>query len=143
MAARESRVDPKKWSGAVPQNVCELRYFLGLTHYFCRSVQGYTNLVGSLSNLLQKGTPFVWSADCQAAFAGVKLALTHVLVMPDYDKPFELIEDACGFRIGAALLQEGRPIVFLCHHFNAAERKYGLGEQELLAVVHTMRSWRC
>ena len=143
MAARESRVDPKKWSGAVPQNVCELRYFLGLTHYFCRSVQGYTNLVGSLSNLLQKGTPIVWSADCQAAFAGVKLALTHVLVMPDYDKPFELIEDACGFRIGAALLQEGRPIVFLCHHFNATERKYGLGEQELLAVVHTMRSWRC
>ena len=63
--------------------------------------------------------------------------------MPDYDKPFELIADACGFGIGAALLQEGRPVAFLCRRFSAAERNYGVGEQELLAVVHAMRTWRC
>ena len=89
--------------------------------------------------------PLVWSADCQAAFDGVKLALTTapVLVMPDYDKPFELIADACGFGIGAALLQEGRPVAFLCRKFSAAERSYGIGEQEFLAVVHAMRTWHC
>jgi len=87
----------------------------------------------------------VWSADCQAAFDGVKLALTTtpVLVMPDYHKLFELIADACGSGIGSALLQEGRPIAVLCRQFNAAERNNGVGEQELLAVVHAMRTWRC
>ncbi len=140
------KVDPKKTAvvrdWAVPQNISELRSFLGLTNYFRRFVQGYANLVGSLTNLLRKDVPFVWSADCQAAFDGVKLALTTapVLVMPDYEKPFELIADACGFGVGAALLQQGRPIAFLCRQFNAAERNYGVGEQELLAVVHAMRA---
>ena len=45
-----------------------------------------------------------------------------------------------GFGIGAALLQEGRPIAFLCRNFSATELNYGVGELELLAVVHAMRT---
>ena len=37
----------------------------------------------------------------------------------------------------------GRPVAFLCRKFTDAERNYGVGEQELLAVVHAMRTWRC
>ena len=60
--------------------------------------------------------------------------------MPDYTKPFELI--ASGFGIAVALL-EGRPTAFLCKQFNAAERNYSVGEQELLALVRAMRARRC
>jgi len=73
-------------------------------------------------NLLQKETPFVWFADCQAAFDVVKLAFTTAL---------------------ARLLQKGRPIAFLCRQLSAAERNYGVDEQEFLVVVHAMRTWRC
>ena len=143
------RVDPKKtavvteWT--VPQSVSKLRSFLGLTSYFRRFIQAYANIVGPLNNLLRKDVPYEWTSACQQAFDGVKVALTMapVLVMPDYAQPFELIADACGFGIGAALLQEGRPIAFLCKQFPAAERNYTVGEQELLAVVHAMRTWRC
>ena len=98
-----------------------------------------------MTNLLRKSVSLVWTADCQEAFDGVKLALTAapVLVMPDYAKPFELIADACGFGIGVALLQEGRPVAYLCRKFSPAEYNYGVGEQELLAVVHAMRTWHC
>ena len=143
------KVDPKKtgvvrdW--AVPQTVSDVRAFLGLTNYFRRFVQGYGTLNGALTNLLRKDAPFVSSDACQAAFDGVKLALTSapVLVMPDYSKPFEMIADACGFGHGAALLQEGRPVAYLSRKFTPAERNYGVGEQELLAVVHATRTWRC
>ncbi len=117
-------VDPKntavvtEW--AVPQSVSELRSLLGLTNYFRHFIQAYANLVGPLNNLLRKDVPYEWTSACQQAFEGVKVALTTapVLVMPDYAKPFELIADACGFGIGAALLQEGRPIAFLCKQFS-------------------------
>ena len=87
----------------------------------------------------------MWSDACQAAFNGVKLALTNapVLVMPDYSEPFELIADACGFGLGAALLQEGRTVAYLSGKVTPAERNYGVGEQELLVVVHAMGKWRC
>ena len=129
----------------MPHDVSGVRSFLGLTNYFRGFVQGYANLVGPMTNLLRKTVAFRWSADCQKAFEGIKHALTKapVLVMPDYDKPFELVADACGFGVGAALLQGGRPIAFLCRKFTDAERNYGVGEQELLAVVHAMRTWRC
>ena len=63
--------------------------------------------------------------------------------MPDYSKPFELIADACGFGIGAAPMQEGHPIAYMCRKFSPAEQNYTVGEQELLAVVDAMRTWRC
>lgn len=56
--------------------------------------------------------------------------------MPDFDKPVELIADACASGVGACLLQKGRPLAFLCKQFAAAVRNYGVGEQELLAVLH-------
>ena len=74
------------------------------------------------------------------------LTTAPVLVMPDYTKPFELIADAWGFGIGAALLQEGRPIAYLCRRISPAEHNYSVGatsEQELLVVVDAMRTWRC
>ena len=55
------RVDPKRtavvteWT--VPQNMSELRYFLGLTN-FRRFIQAYANIVGSLNNLLRKDVPY-------------------------------------------------------------------------------------
>ncbi len=148
LALKKLRLIPQRpmWSrtGLCPQTLSELFSFLGLTNYFRRFVQGCANLIGSLTNLLQKDAPFVWSADCQAAIDGVKLALTTapVLVMPDYNKPFELIADICGFGIGAALLQEGHSLAFLCCNFGAAERNCGVANQ-LLSAVHLNLNLNC
>ena len=140
LAVKESRLIPRRplWSKT---GLC-LRMCLSCVSNFRKFVQGYAKLVGPLANLLRKSA---WTADCQEAFDDVKLALetVPVLVMPNYTKPLEVIADTCGFGIGAALLQEGRPVAYMCRKFNPAECNYGAGEQELLAVVHAMRTWRC
>jgi hypothetical protein len=32
---------------------------------------------------------------------------------PDFEKPFEVVADACDFGIGALLMQDGHPCLFL------------------------------
>lgn len=142
-------MDPKKATVVAdwprPTDVPQLQSFIGLATYFRRFVQGFSKLVSPLTNLLKKDAPFEWSQQCQEAFEGAMFALTNlpVLVLPDYSKPFEVVCDASVTGLGAVLLQQGGPLAYESRKLSSAERNYGTGEQELLAVVHAMRTWRC
>ena len=129
----------------VPNNVHELRSFLGLANYFRKFIQGYSALVVPMTELTKKDKPFVWSDECQQAFEAVKHALVNapVLALPDFKRPFTVIVDASGVGIGAVLEQDGHPIAYESRRFTPAERNYTVGEQELLAAVHAMKVWRC
>nr|GFC12408.1 reverse transcriptase domain-containing protein [Tanacetum cinerariifolium] len=60
-----------------------------------------------MTNFLENETPFVFSKDCIDAFETLKKKLTEVpiLVVPDWNLPFELMCDASDFAIGAVLGQ--------------------------------------
>ena len=141
------QVDPAKTSAVqdwpVPMNVPQLRSYLGFAIYFRKFIQGYFNLVAPLNALLRKDVPFSWTSECQEAFEKVKQALmtAPVSAMPDPNEPFELVSHASG--LGAVLLQHGQPVAFESKTMNLAERNYGPGEQELLATMHALRTWRC
>nr|GEU45322.1 hypothetical protein [Tanacetum cinerariifolium] len=54
-----------------------------------------------MTRLLEKDTPFIFSKECIEAFQSLKKKLTKspILVVPDWDIPFELICDASDFAI--------------------------------------------
>ena len=95
------RVDPAEIAAVsswpVPKDLLEMRSFLGLTNYFKKFVQGYATRCRPLTNLTGKSVPFVWTAECNAAFNGLKQDLTTapVLASPDNSKPFEVVTDSC------------------------------------------------
>ncbi len=100
------KVDPKKIEAVAcwpePTNLNEIQQFLGLTNFFRKYIQGYTNLTMPLTVLLKKNTPFDWTTACQNAFAGLKTALTSApcLALPDTSEGspiFDLVCDASGF----------------------------------------------
>ncbi|GIL68945.1 hypothetical protein Vafri_22205, partial [Volvox africanus] len=154
VSATGVKMDPRKvavvrdWP--VPQNLQELRKFLGLTNYFRKFIKQYSVLAAPLTNLTRKGA-FIslesWTSECQQAFEELKRVVADdiTLAFPDHSLPFlvELFSDALIYGSGAVLLQEGRPIAFTSKKFSGAETRYTTGEQELLAVIHALKEWRC
>lgn len=145
------RVNPKKietvanWP--IPEDVTQLRQFLGLTNYFRKFIRGYSTLTAPLHDLTHKGTDFrtSWKDSHTDLFNQLKETLTTspVLALPDFDKPFVLISDASVVGTGAVLLQEDRPIAYTSRKLTPAEVNYSTTEQELLGVVNALREWRC
>lgn len=102
-------------------------------------------MTAPLSNLLRKNVPWLWSDSCQEAFDSLKAALTSapVLALLTAGVPFEVICDASGFGLGAILQQDGRSVASESRKLLPAEQNYTTSEQELLAVVHALKVWRC
>ena len=141
--------DPKKiavvkeWPK--PTTVTEVRSFLGLANYFRKFIQGFSSLAAPLTNLTKTDSDMsTWNKACDASFEGIKDALCSAptLILPDFNKPFEVIADASITGIGAVLLQEGHPIAYLSKKLTPAEVNYITTDQELLAVWSAIVAWR-
>nr|GEV79283.1 reverse transcriptase domain-containing protein [Tanacetum cinerariifolium] len=83
------------------------RSFLGHAGFYRRFIQDFSKIARPMTRLLEKETPFVFSKDCIDAFETHKKNLTKalILVVLDWNLPFELICDASDFAIGAVLGQ--------------------------------------
>ncbi|XP_058211690.1 uncharacterized mitochondrial protein AtMg00860-like [Rhododendron vialii] len=81
-------VDPGKIESIMnwqrPKNVFEIRSFLGLAGYYRRFVPDFSRLAAPMTKLTRKGTRFIWSDSCKAAFEELKKRLTTapVLIVP-------------------------------------------------------------
>ena len=66
-----------------------------------------------------------------------------MLRIPDFSKPFKVVTDASKYALSGVLMQEGRSIAFDSWKFNKAEMNYTVSEQEILASVRIVQTWRC
>ncbi len=130
------------------QNAKEVRQFLGLAGYYRRFVHRFSAICAPLTDLLHETSEWKWTQREKTAFDALKQAISSapVLLLPDESKPYTVMTDASGFAIGAALCQDqGRglqPIAFLSQKMLSAERNYPVHEQELLAVICALKTWR-
>ena len=135
-------------SWPTPISLINVQSFLGLANFYRRFIANFSTKASALTDLLRKDRPFKWTEAQETAFANLKKALTHTPVLRPADPtlPFTLTTDASSFAIGAVLSQDdglgARPVCFGSRKLSAAEQNYPTHEQELLAVVHFIRSWR-
>nr|GEV67569.1 putative reverse transcriptase domain-containing protein [Tanacetum cinerariifolium] len=95
-----------------------------------------------MTHLLEKRTPFVFFKDCIDAFETLKKKLTEapILVVPDWNLPFELMCYASDFAIDVVLghrkTKHFQPIHYASKTMTEAQIHYTTTEKEMLAVVY-------
>ena len=67
-------------------------------------------------------------------------SLHYQLPPPDFSKPFKL---ACGYGLGGVLYEGGHLVAYESRKLSAAELNHHTTEQEMLAVIHSLKVWRC
>ncbi|CAN6252738.1 unnamed protein product [Urochloa humidicola] len=131
-------------SWPTPANVKELRGFLGLTGYYKRFIKHYGIISRPLTQLLKKGTQFLWTPDTQQAFELLKQALVEapVLAVPDFTKQFVVETDASDLGFGAVLMQGGHPVSYLNKSVSPKNIALSTYEKECMAVLLAIEKWR-
>lgn len=143
------KTDPEKVKAILtiqsPKNVKQLRRFLGMSSWYRRFIQGYSEMAASLNKLLRKHTRWKWTPVEEGAFIKLKTSLTEapVLNCPDFTKTFYLQTDASTEGLGIALTQkidnQERVIAYASRSLSDTERKMSAVELECAAIVFGIR----
>ncbi|GJZ90387.1 reverse transcriptase domain-containing protein [Tanacetum coccineum] len=131
-----------------PTSFKGVRIFLGHAGFYRRFIKDFSKIARPMTHLLEKETPFVFSKECIEAFNILKKKLTEapILVVPDWDLPFEIMCDASDYAVGAVLGQRKtkhfQPIHYASKTMTDAQAHYTTTEKELLAVVYAFEKFR-
>ena len=131
---------------SIPNDVSQLRSFLGLANYCSRFIPDFSTITSPLRrHLTQKGVKWSWTAAQQTALDTVKAAISHDCIMAYYDpaKTTRLTVDANPYGLGAIFFnidQDGavRNVAYASRSLSPTEQRYSQTKREALAVV-----WGC
>ena len=109
-----------------PMNVTELQEFLGMVTSLSPFIHGLSTLTGPLQELLKKDAVFTWNASYETAFEQIKEAVISDTTLRYFDPslPVTIQVDASQVGLGAALLQNGKPIAFASKALTETECRY-------------------
>ena len=133
--------DPEKVDAVhalpAPTNVTKLQGFLGMVAYLSPFICGLSTLTASLQELLKKDANFTWNPSYETTFEQVKQAILSNTTLRYFNPslPVTIQVDASQVGLGAALLQNNKPIAFASKALTDAECRYANTEREMLAVV--------
>jgi len=127
-----------------PQDIHELRSFLGAVGYYRNFIDKYSQITACLCKLLRKGVKYVWTSEHQKSFEVLKEKLINapILSFPQFDKEFIIRTDASYDGIGGVLLQKDNetgkehPIHFISRSLTRAEKHYGITDLEGAALYY-------
>ena len=146
------RKDPSKVKAitdlAEPQNIADLRRFLGLVNHLMKFCPNLAEKLKPLRDLLKKERAWVWSTAQQEALQQLKADMVsdQLLALYDPEKETMMSSDASSFGLGAVLMQkqpsgEMRPVAYASRSMTETERRYAQIEKEALAITWALEHW--
>ena len=129
--------DPKKIEAIVnmprPTDVTSL---LGMVKYLALYIPNESAITQPLRELLKKYAEWTWHPEHDKALDNLKAMLTSIPALAFYDvtKPVIIQAEASQSRLGACILQKGKPVAYASRAMTQAEQNYAQIEKEMLAI---------
>ena len=120
-----------------PKDKPELQTILGMVTYLSKFAPNLSDATKPLRDLLKEDIEFVWDEQTEAALKKIKelIASQPVLTFFDPKKEVTLEVDASQTGLGAAIMQETKPVAFASKALTATEQNYAQIEKELYAIL--------
>ena len=138
------KVDPKKIEAIIqmdlPQNITSLQSFNGMINYLKKFSPVLSELSEPLRRPCKSGVEWVWESEQQNAFEEIKRVIMTLPVLAYFDKTKKntIQRDASKKGLGATLLQESKPVMYVSRALTETEQRYSNIERELLAIVFAL-----
>ena len=115
-----------------PTDVTGARRLCGMVQYLSRYLPNLADDLEPIHVLTRKYKNFEWSDKCKQAFCNIKTKLSEAPVLGFYDpnETLTLQVDSSKDGLGAALLQNGKPIEYASRNLRSNERKWAQIEKK-------------
>jgi hypothetical protein len=113
----------KNWTS--PRNIFEVRNFHGLASFYQNFIKNFSGISTTMMDTVKKRhKSFYWTEEGEKSFNLLKrnIAEQPILVLPNFQKTFQVKCDASGFAIGVVLSQEDRPIAYFSEKLNEQKK---------------------
>jgi hypothetical protein len=142
ISSNELNMDPEKvkemkeWLSS--RNIFEVRSFHGLASFYKNFIRNFSGISASMMDTVKKRhKSFHWTEEVEKSFKLLKDKITGqpVLVLPDFNKTFQVRCDTSGFVIGAVVSQDNRPVSYFSEKLNDVKMKYSMYDKDFYEII--------
>ncbi|UYV69808.1 K02A2.6-like [Cordylochernes scorpioides] len=121
-----------------PEDKKSLQRIMGLYNYLGKFIPNLAASTSNIRGILRKNVVWHWGPKQDREFDHIKECVRNAPSLAHFDKSKMLILqcDASKDAMGAALLQEDRPLAFASASFSDSQKQYSQIEKELLSVYY-------
>ncbi|UYV77464.1 K02A2.6-like [Cordylochernes scorpioides] len=121
-----------------PEDKKSLQRVMGLYNYLGNFIPNLAASTSNIRGILKKNVVWHWGPRQDTEFHHIKECVRNAPSLGHYDKTKTLVLqcDASKDAMGAALLQENRPLAFASASFNDSQKQYSQIEKELLSIYY-------
>ena len=125
-----------------PKNNTNVWAFIGTVNHYKSIWLHQAHILAPLAELTGCGK-FEWAAKHEEAFLQMKAIVTAdaMNAFPNYFIPFHIHTNASNFKLGAAILPNGKPLAYYSKKLIPAQKNYTTTEKEVLATVTTLTTY--